>query len=210
MFADPATGRAHGKGVDPDELERMVQDAADQAGGALWRRALAGAAMDELGIPLAEALTHPAVQRAQELLGVPGYEVSRPEPEADPGPPPEPQPPPTLVPAPSVFRVAAVHLAGIEALTAGAGHLELRFSEAGLDVIDTDDGEAIGRLTWDEITVLELPRARGPLRRRRASGPELVIRTDRGQARFGLSGLDDEQVREHLAPVLQWGARGVF
>jgi hypothetical protein len=78
----------------------------------------------------------------------------------------------------------------------------LRFSDAGLDVIDTHDGESIGRLTWAEIVSLELPRPRRSLRRRHGSAPELIVMTDRGLARFELRGVSDEEAREHLAPVL--------
>ena len=120
-------------------------------------------------------------------------------------PSPRPSPP---EPALSAIRVAAIHLGGIETLREGARHIELRFSDAGLDVIDTRGGESIGQLKWAEIAGLELPHQRRSLRRRRPAGAELVVRTDRGQARFELPDLDDEQARKHLAPVLD-RARGV-
>ncbi len=199
-FAATAATRAGPVEIDSRQLEQMVQTAADRAGGALWRRALASVAVDELGITLSEAAEHPAVRRAQEILGVPAYEPD--EVEAEPEPAPEPEP------ALSAIRVAAIHLGGIETLREGARHIELRFSDAGLDVIDTRGGESIGRLKWAEIAGLELPHQRRSLRRRRPAGAELVVRTDRGQARFELPDLDDEQARKHLAPVLD-RARGV-
>ena len=60
--------------IPPERLEQMIADAADRADGLQWRRALAGVAVDQLGLDLGEALRHPAVARAQELLGVPSYE----------------------------------------------------------------------------------------------------------------------------------------
>jgi hypothetical protein len=243
IFAETAAAREEGAEIDSRRLEEMVQTAVDRADGALWRRALATVAMDELGISLGEAVEHPAVRRAQEMLGVPAYEpgvaepgVAEPE-EAEPDPaepdpaepdPAEPDPaePDPAEPAPagpepaaaperaspagpalSAIRVAAIHLGGIETLREGARHIELRFSDAGLDVIDTRDGESIGRLTWEEISSLELPRPRRSLRRRRPGGMELVVTTERGRARFELPDLDEEQSREHLAPVLD-RARG--
>jgi hypothetical protein len=66
----------HGEGLDLDDeqLERMVQRAADRADGLQWRRALAQVATDHLGIGLGEALGHPAVVRAQAIVGAPSYE----------------------------------------------------------------------------------------------------------------------------------------
>jgi hypothetical protein len=167
--------------VAPEQLEALVQAAADRAGGAVWRRALAGVAMNELGLSLAEAVDHPSVQRAQEMLGAPVYQP---------------------VPTPSAIRVAAVHLGGIETLPVGSGHLELLFSEPGLDVIDTRGGEVIGRLGWEEIASVDLTRRRRSVRRRGSGPAELVVRTDGGLARFALPGLDEEQARQHLTPVL--------
>jgi hypothetical protein len=257
--------------LDRPQLERMAQDAVDRAGGALWRRSLAEAAMNELDIPLAEAYDHPAVRRAQEMLGVPAYDSAerraRPVPAAPvpaapapaapvqavpapasrrapaapprepgvpaqppaqprkpdtpapppaqprkpdapaqpPAQPPEPDAPPDPVAplAPDAIRVRAIHLEGIETLRPGARNIELRFSDIGVDVIDTHSGESIGRLTWPEIVSLELPRPRRSLRRRRGSGPELMVMTDRGLARFELRGISDEEAREHLAPVFE-------
>jgi hypothetical protein len=61
---------------DADELEEMVQRAADRADGLQWRRALASVATEELGIGLSDALSHPDVARAQAILGAPSYEDS--------------------------------------------------------------------------------------------------------------------------------------
>ncbi len=62
--------------LDSEQLDRMVQNAADRADGVQWRRALASVATEELGLSLGEALSHPAVARAQEIVGAPSYEES--------------------------------------------------------------------------------------------------------------------------------------
>jgi hypothetical protein len=226
VFAETVAARGGSESIEPAELERMIETAADRADGVVWRRALAEVATRELEIGLGEASAHPAVQRAQEILGVPAYlesaaetptkpsrtkprrpapsrpEPSRPEPSRR---APTPEPPATPAPsAPQALRLTAVHLSGIETLRPGARNIELRFSDDGLDVISTSDGEAIGRLTWTDITALKLPRRRA-MRRKRA--PELIVRTGRGQASFELTGLTEEQVREHLAPMFE-RARG--
>ena len=43
-----------------------MQSAADRADGLQWRRALAEVAAEELGVTSPEALSHPAVARAQD------------------------------------------------------------------------------------------------------------------------------------------------
>jgi hypothetical protein len=104
---------------------------------------------------------------------------------------------------PQAIRLAAVHLDGIENLPRGGKNLELRFSEAGFDVVDAEGGDVIGRLSWEEIAELELPRPQNALRRRRRRArAQLVVRTDRGDASFEIRGLTDGELREHLAPIL--------
>jgi len=75
-FADAASAHAEIMQLDDEQLERMVQRAADRADGLQWRRALAMVASEELGIGLGEALGHPAVERAQAIVGAPSYEDS--------------------------------------------------------------------------------------------------------------------------------------
>jgi hypothetical protein len=75
-FAEAASAHADVLKLDADQLEQMVQRAADRADGLQWRRALASVATEELGIGLGEALGHPAVQRAQAMVGAPSYEDS--------------------------------------------------------------------------------------------------------------------------------------
>jgi hypothetical protein len=75
-FAEAASAHADVLKLDSEQLEQMVQRAADRADGLQWRRALASVATEELGIGLGEALGHPAVQRAQAIVGAPSYEES--------------------------------------------------------------------------------------------------------------------------------------
>lgn len=195
-----------------DELEQMLEQAARRADAAIWRRALATVAMDELHIGLSEALEHPAVIRAQEIVGAPALDraVFTAAPETSAEALPEPEGPLDGSPpvgsadvAPQTVRLAAVHLNGIEDLPRGGKHLELRFSDAGLDVVDAEGGDVIGRLRWDEIDALELPSGRNSLgRRRRRAHTQLVVRADRGEASFEIQGLTDVELREHLAPIM--------
>jgi len=75
-FEEAAAAHTDVLELDADKLEEMVQRAADRADGLQWRRALAGVATEELGIGLGEALGHPAVARAQTIVGAPSYEES--------------------------------------------------------------------------------------------------------------------------------------
>jgi len=75
-FQEAAAAHSDVLRLDDEQLEQMVQRAADRADGLQWRRALAGVATEELGIGLGEALGHPAVVRAQAIVGAPSYEAS--------------------------------------------------------------------------------------------------------------------------------------
>jgi hypothetical protein len=172
----------------PEEVDRQAAAAVVHADGVLWRRALAGAAGAQLGVALREAVNHPAVARAHELADAPPF-MPRAERagvgmEAD------------------ALRVAAVHLGGIEALRAGERDLELRISAAGLDVLKRSSGAAIGRLEWAEVQSVALPRGRRGLRPRRRPAYELHVATGRGRASFELPGVTEEQLKDHLEPML--------
>jgi hypothetical protein len=91
-YSDAAAAHADLISLDDQQIEAMVQAAAENADGLQWRRALAGVAAEELGVSVTEALTHPAVARAQALLGAPSYEQSLAELIARPVPPPASQP----------------------------------------------------------------------------------------------------------------------
>jgi hypothetical protein len=73
-FKEAAAEHGDALSFDDEQLEEMVQRAADNADGLQWRRALAGVATEQLGIGLGEALGHPAVERAQAIVGAPSYE----------------------------------------------------------------------------------------------------------------------------------------
>lgn len=73
-FAEAAAAHSDVLTLDDQQLELMVQRAADRADGLQWRRALASVASEQLGIGLGEALGHPAVARAQAIVGAPSYE----------------------------------------------------------------------------------------------------------------------------------------
>jgi hypothetical protein len=179
---------AAGVQLTPEELDRHAVGAVVHADGVLWRRALAGAAGAELGISLGDAIGHPAVIRAHEHTGAPPFV------------------PPARRVAVDVeadaLRVAAVHLGGIEALRAGERDLELRISPAGLDVLKRSSGAAIGRLEWAEIESVALPRGRRGLKPRRRPTYELHVATGRGRASFELPGVTEEQLKDHLRPML--------
>lgn len=73
-FKEAADAHRDALELDDEQLEQMVQRAADRADGLQWRRALASVATQQLGIGLGEALSHPAVARAQAIVGAPSYE----------------------------------------------------------------------------------------------------------------------------------------
>jgi hypothetical protein len=75
-FEEAAAAHSDVLDLGPEQLDAMVMRAVDRADGLQWRRALASVASEELGISLGEALSHPAVARAQELAGAPSYEES--------------------------------------------------------------------------------------------------------------------------------------
>jgi hypothetical protein len=89
-YGDAAAAHADVISLDDEQIEAMVQSAADRADGLQWRRALAAVAAEELGISATEALSLPAVLRAQALVGAPSYEQSLAELIARPVPPPAP------------------------------------------------------------------------------------------------------------------------
>jgi len=235
--------------LERDDLERFVTDASARASGPLWRISLAQAAAAELGITLADAVAHPEVQRAHQLVKAPPYAgerawsappaVAAPVPQAAAAPPAPPAapiplatapsaapvpaehadpapgpasppagssdglspPPASLAPHADAIRIAAIHVGGLEAVRAGERDLELRFSPAGLDVLRRSTGAPIGRLRWDQIRTVELPKRRRGLRAFRGA-PELHVETDNGRASFELPGVNEQDLDEHLAPLL--------
>jgi len=114
-YADAAAAHADLISLDHERIEAMVQAAAEHADGLQWRRALAGVAAGELGVSVTEALSHPAVARAQALVGAPSYEQSLAELIARPVPPPSSEAPasaPSTAPAASAPSTAPATEAG--------------------------------------------------------------------------------------------------
>ena len=94
-----------------------------------------------------------------------------------------------------------VHLGGIADLASPEPGVELWFSDEGLDIIRATK-EPLGRLSWEELRALEVPPARGRFGRRQTSRAFLVIRGDHGDASFEIPGVSPDELREHLAPML--------
>jgi hypothetical protein len=99
-------------------------------------------------------------------------------------------------------RLAVVHLGGVANLVPGEGEIELRLSDEGLDIIRGMD-EMLGRLTWPDIRDLSVPPARGLRLRRRDLRAHLVVRTDNGDASFEVPAVAPDELREHLAPLVE-------
>jgi hypothetical protein len=244
-FRDAAAQHADVLELSDEQLEQMVQRAADRADGLQWRRALATVATEELGIGLGEALSHPAVERAQSIVGAPSYEESlvaltarrqteaeneeeealaaevdevddvdgeaesdedEAESEADEADAPvggtAEHEAVAMADDPDSIRVAVIHLGGVANLEPGEGDIELRVSEVGLDIVRGID-ETLGRLTWGDIRELTVPSPRGLLRRRRDAPANLVIRTENGDASFEAPAVGADELRAHLAPLIE-------
>ena len=88
-----------------------------------------------------------------------------------------------------------------KSLRNGESDLELRFSDAGLDLLKASSGAAIGRLLWSEIHSVDVASARRGLRPGRRV-QELHIKAQSGRAIFQLPGMTSEQVSQHLEPAL--------
>ena len=175
-FEEAAAAHADVLELDADKLEQMVQSAADRADGLQWRRALASVATEELGIGLAEALGHPAVARAQTIVGAPSYEeslaaitgaspgastgASTPEPGAEPssdaGAVPDAEPEAAAAAAAAAAEPEAAAAADAEpeaAAAAGAaiaGGLEVSVSVVHLDGLSELDGQEELELRFTE------------------------------------------------------------
>ena len=192
--------------LDAAQLDALVDAAAARAGGMLWRRCLAGAAATELGVGLGEAVSHPLVERAHELAGAPPYPDVHADPAVieaapDSGAAEDDSAEASAAAPPQALRLGAVHVSGIESLRNGESDLELRFSDAGLDLLKASSGAAIGRLLWSEIHGVEVAGSRRGLRPGRRV-QELRVRAQSGQAVFQLPGMTSEQINQHLEPTL--------
>jgi hypothetical protein len=217
-FAEAAAAHADVLELDEHKLEEMVARAAERADGLQWRRALAAAATEELGIGLGEALGHPTVARAQALVGAPSYEdglaaIAE-------GKPPEPgsgatadeegarasaarmeTAGPAADDEPLAVRIAAVHIAGPPELN-GEGQVTLVFSEDGLEVIRGSAGARLVHFPWRELERIEAQAGRRTMLRRRAAYPRVIIGATGGEARFEVEGVDADWLARRLVPAV--------
>ena len=99
-----------------------------------------------------------------------------------------------------------MHLGGIGNLSRGEASLELRLSDAGLDIVRSDTSTTLGRLQWSEILSIETPRPRG--RRRRRTRAQLLVRTARGEAHFEIPGVSEAELRGHVEPLFAASREG--
>jgi hypothetical protein len=105
------------------------------------------------------------------------------------------------------LRITVIHLGGIANLEPAEKNIELLMSVEGLDIIRSGD-TVLGRLDWEQVRALEVPPPRG--RRRRRNVPtHLVIRTIRGDASFEVPEVTPEELRRHLAPVIDEHLHGI-
>jgi hypothetical protein len=178
---EEAAPDAEGAGTEAEEAATEAEKAAPDA-------EEAGTEAEDAGLGLYEVVS-PAEEEADDSAA-----AVEPEPEPPVGE--------SAAEAAEALRVRAVHLGGIESLRGGERDLELRFSEDGMDVLKRSTGAAIGRLHWNEIESVELPRARRGLRGGRRRTQELHVATDRGRASFQLPDLTEEQLRDYLEPML--------
>jgi hypothetical protein len=188
-------GERHTGELDDELLDRVADEEADRADGALLRVSVAEAAVEELGLDPAAALADPAAVSARELLReaalreAAGADVRS-----------RPIAPPTLL-------VEAVHVFGIETVLPGDRDIELRLADTGIDVRRPSTGNTIGRLRWADVrtVVVERPRTEPSGIRRPA---QLVAGTDRGEVTFELVRLSDEEITNHLEPLIARNCEG--
>lgn len=205
--------------LDERLLDRIADEEADQAGGALLYVAVVHAVSQELGIEVQAALDHPAVDRACTLLrpddharpadaGATSDEpLDTPTPDAEWGGTLTPDGLLTRPPRQRALLLDAVHVFGIETLEPGDPDIELRLADVGIDVRKPSTAETIGRLRWDEIRTVAVQRPRRGLPGRRR--PALfVVGTDRGEVTFELPGVAEDEIAEHLEPLIARNCAG--
>ena len=187
--------------LDPELLDRIAAEEAERADGPLLDVAVVHAVSEELGIEIEDALEHPAVDRVRELLR-PLDEAGRASvpSDADDGPRPRP-------PVERALLLDAVHVFGIETLEPGDRDIELRLSDVGIDVRKPSTAETIGRLRWNEVRTMAVQRPRRGLPGRRRPAL-LVAGTDRGEVTFELPGVSEDEIVEHLEPLIARNCAG--
>ena len=181
--------------LDDEVLDRVADEEADRADGPLLRVSVAEAAAEELGLVPAAALADPAAVGARELLREATLREAA-QAEARP-----------RAITPAAVLVAAVHVFGIETVPPGDRDIELRLADAGIDVRRPSTGNTIGRLRWADVRTVAVQRPRrgvGGLRH----PAQLVAGTERGEVTFELVGLSDEEITDHLEPLIARNCAG--
>lgn len=190
-----AAGELDAGELDDELLDRVADEEADHADGPLLRVSVAEAAAEELGLDPAAALADPAAVRAREVLREAALREAasaeiRPRPVT-----------------PAAVLVEAVHVFGIETVPSGDRDIELRLADTGIDVRRPSTGNTIGRLRWADVRTVVVNRPR-----RGASGlrrpAQLVAGTDRGEVTFELVRLSDEEITNHLEPLIARNCEG--
>jgi hypothetical protein len=93
-----------------------------------------------------------------------------------------------------------VHLGGVANLPTGGEPLDVRISEAGLDILEANE-EILGRLQWSDIGRLEAGAPKGRLLGKSKGGSRLVVRTKHGDASFEIPDMDPEDLRAEVAEL---------
>jgi hypothetical protein len=214
----PTAATPAASALDEQLLDRIADEEADDAGGALLYVAVVHAVSQELGIDVQAALDHPAVDRACTLLqpddgarradaGATSDAPDTPTPDTEWGGTLTPDGLLTRPPRQRALLLDAVHVFGIETLEPGDPDIELRLADVGIDVRKPSTAETIGRLRWDEIRTVAVQRPRRGLPGRRR--PALfVVGTDRGEVTFELPGVADDEIAEHLEPLIARNCAG--
>jgi hypothetical protein len=201
VMDERTTARQRPSELGDELLDRIADEEADRADGALLHVAVVHAVSEELGIEIEDALEHPAVSRVRELLA-PVDEAGRDgaTTAGDDGARVRP-------PLERALLLDAVHVFGIETLEPGDRDIELRLADAGIDVRKPSAAETIGRLRWNEVRTVAVQRPRRGLPGRRRPAV-FVAGTDRGEVTFELPGVSDDEITDHLEPLIARNCAG--
>jgi hypothetical protein len=200
--------------LDDEQLDQIAEEEARRAAGdpgqaveALLQVAVIHAVSEELGIEIEDALEHPAVELTRERLRSDNGAALDASDRAGAAPDESDRAPRAQPPRQRALLLDAVHVFGIETLKPGDADIELRLADAGIDVRKPSTAAVIGRLRWDEIrsVAVQRPRRGLPGRRRPAL---FVAGTDRGEVTFELPGVSDDEITEHLEPLIARNCTG--
>jgi hypothetical protein len=212
LLDGPATADPGLPELDPEQLDRIADEEAQRAVadsgravGALLQVAVVHAVSEELGIEIEDALEHPAVGLTRARLSA--DDSATPDSGEQATPDAGDRTPRVRPPRQRALLLDAVHVFGIETLTPGDADIELRLADAGIDVRKPSTAEMIGRLRWSEVRSVSVQRPRRGLPGRRR--PALFVAgTDRGEVTFELPGVSDDEITEHLEPLIARNCAG--